>query len=202
MAATIRLATERDAEGVLAIYAPIITETVISFEAEPPSADEMRQRIANTLTHLPWLVCEHHGEIMGYAYAGKHRERAAYQWSVEVSVYVLATARRLGVARALYHSLFEILRLQNFYNTYAGITLPNAASVGLHESMGFQSVGIYRAVGFKHGAWHDVGWWQLELQKRIIPPRSRIDFVTVQKSSEWQAALARGLSCLRGWLEI
>jgi phosphinothricin acetyltransferase len=197
MAATIRLATERDAEGVLAIYAPIINETVISFEAEPPSADEMRQRIAFTLAHLPWLICEQRGEVIGYAYAGKHRERAAYQWSVEVSVYVHDTTHRLGVARALYHSLFEILRLQNFYNVYAGITLPNAASVGLHESMGFQPVGVYRAVGFKHGAWHDVGWWQLELQKRIIPPRPRIDFKTAQQSSEWQAAVARGLSCLR-----
>jgi len=197
MTAMIRLATLDDASGVQAIYAPIVRETAISFELEPPTVAEMEQRIVKTLEHLPWLVCERRGNILGYVYASQHRTRAAYQWSVDVSVYVHPNARRLGVGQALYRSLFALLVLQGFYNAYAGITLPNPASVGLHESLEFQPVGVYRAVGYKLGAWHDVGWWQLTLQSPVSPPNPPMDLRTARESAAWHTALATGLPCLR-----
>src|SRR5919199_3326619 len=138
-----RLATERDAEQIAAIYAPNVTETIISFELEPPDAEEMRRRITGTLERFPWLVCEREKRVSGYAYASAHGSRAAYRWSVDVSAYVHEGERRSGVGRALYTSLFSLLSLQGFYNAYAGITLPNPASVGLHEALGFRPVGVY-----------------------------------------------------------
>jgi L-amino acid N-acyltransferase YncA len=197
MAAGIRLATAGDAEAVQAIYAPIVLDTVISFEVEPPSVSEMRQRILETLEHWPWLVCEHDGEVIGYAYAGKYRVRLAYQWSVDVSVYIHERARRRGVGRALYKALFSLLRLQGFYNAQAGITLPNAGSIGLHEALGFQPIGVYRKIGYKLGAWHDVGWWQLVLQPHVVAPVPLRDVSALQGSAAWEAAMARGTSSLR-----
>ncbi len=194
--ATIRLATERDAEQIAAIYAPNVTDTVISFESEPPGADEMRRRIQLTLERYPWLVCERQGRLLGYAYAGAHGSRAAYRWSVDVSVYVHEDARRMGVGRALYASLFAALELQGFYNAYAGATLPNPASVGLHESVGFQPVGIYRGVGYKMGAWHDVVWWHLSLRERVVDPDPPTYLPSVVGSGEWEAALRTGLPLL------
>ena len=197
MLPVIRLATEHDAAQIQAIYAPSVRDTAISFERAPPTVAEMRQRIRQTLDHVPWVVCEHRGEVQGYAYASAHRTRAAYQWSVDVSVYVHAAAHRSGVGRAVYCSLFQLLTLQGFYNAYAGITLPNPASVGLHESLGFHPVGVYRAVGYKLGAWHDVGWWQLVLQAHAIPPEPPTDFNVVRASVTWDTALAAGVSLLR-----
>lgn len=194
---SIRLATERDAEQVAAIYAPNVTGSIISFEAEPPSADEMRRRIEATLERYPWLVCERRGLVLGYAYAGAHGSRAAYQWSVDVSVYVHQDAHRTGVGRALYTSLFAALRLQGFYNAYAGATLPNPGSVGLHEAMGFRQVGVYRGVGYKLGAWHDVVWWHLPLRERVADPDPPADLASVVGSMGWDAALASGLPLLR-----
>ncbi len=194
--ATIRLATERDAEQVAAIYAPNVTDTVISFESEPPTADEMRRRIEGTLERYPWLVCECQGRVLGYAYAGAHRSRAAYRWSVDVSVYVHEGVRRAGVGRALYASLFAALKLQGFYNAYAGATLPNPGSVGLHESVGFRPVGVYRGVGYKMGAWHDVVWWHLPLRERVADPDPPTDLPSVVGSKEWDAALRSGLPLL------
>jgi phosphinothricin acetyltransferase len=130
----------------------------------------------DTLVRFPWLVWEDAGEIKGYAYASEHRTRKAYQWSVEVSVYVREDARRLGVARALYGRLFEVLKRQGFYNAYAGIALPNDASVALHESLGFQKIGVYKAVGHKFGAWRDVGWWSLTLQEYNDSPKPPVNF--------------------------
>lgn len=168
---SIRLATEADAPAVHAIYAPIVRDTIISFEYEPPAMDEMCRRIARTLIRYPWLIYERDGEVLGYAYASQHSERAAYQWSVNVSVYVSADARRMGVGRALYRQLFALLRVQGFVNVYAGITLPNAASVGLHEAMGMTPIGVYHRVGYKFGAWHDVGWWEMVLGERPALPQ-------------------------------
>jgi L-amino acid N-acyltransferase YncA len=182
MERTIRLATEDDAGQILAIYAPIVRETPISFEVEPPTVAAMRQRISDTLACFPWLVCEGAGELLGYAYGSRHRGRAAYDWSAEVSVYVHASARRSGVGRDLYRTLFEILRLQGFCNALAGATLPNPASVGLHESLGFQPVGIYRSVGYKFGAWHDVGWWQLSLRPHTACPAPPVPFRAMRES--------------------
>jgi L-amino acid N-acyltransferase YncA len=197
MTAMIRLATPNDAPGVQAIYAPVVRDTAISFEWEPPSVDDMQQRIVEVVERMPWLVCEHRGEILGYAYASPHRVRAAYQWSVDVSVYIHAQARRSGIGRGLYRSLFALLTLQGFYHAYAGITLPNPASVGLHESLGFQPVGIYRAVGYKLGAWHDVGWWQRILQELVIPPEPPMHLSAVRESAQWHTAVNTGLPCLR-----
>jgi L-amino acid N-acyltransferase YncA len=194
---SIRLATEHDAEEIAAIYAPNVTDTIISFESEPPTADEMRLRIEGTLERYPWLVCERRGRVLGYAYAGAHGFRAAYRWSVDVSVYVHEEAHRTGVGRALYTSLFAVLDLQGFYNAYAGATLPNPASVGLHESLGFRSVGVYRGVGYKLGAWHDVGWWHLPLRERVADPDPPADLPSVLGSEGWDAALASGLPLLR-----
>lgn len=166
----IRPARLTDATDILAIYTPFVTDAAVSFELEPPSVEEMRRRIEETLTKYPWLVDERDGRIVGYAYASGHRARAAYQWCVEVSAYVHAEARRGGIARQLYAALFDQLRAQGFYNAYAGITLPNPASVGFHEAMGFQPIGVYPAIGFKQGKWHDVGWWQLRLRDDDDPP--------------------------------
>jgi L-amino acid N-acyltransferase YncA len=197
MTAVIRLATPHDAAGVQAIYAPIVRDTAISFELEPPTVQEMRRRIVETLEHWPWLICGHHGDVLGYVYAGQHRPRPAYQWSVDVSVYVHPDTRRTGVGRALYRSLFAVLGLQGYDQAFAGITLPNPASVGLHESLGFQPVGVYRGVGYKLGAWHDVGWWQLSLRERVIPPQPPMTLSTVRTSPAWSAALATGAPFLR-----
>ena len=197
MPAMIRLATPHDAAGVQAIYAPVVRDTAISFELEPPTVEDMQKRIVAVVERMPWLVCEHHGEILGYAYASPHRVRAAYQWSVDVSVYVNPRAHRSGVGRALYTSLLRLLTLQGFYNAYAGITLPNAASVGLHEAVGFVPVGVYRNVGFKLGAWHDVGWWSRLLHPLATRPPSPVDLPALAGHPEVQTALKLGQPHLR-----
>ena len=166
----IRSATAADASAILAIYAPVVRDTIISFETEVPSVAEIAQRIDTTLAMHPYLVAEMDGAVAGYAYAGEHRARSAYRWSVDVTVYVAAPARRLGIARALYGRLLPMLAERQFHAAFAGIALPNPASVGLHEAMGFSPVGIYREVGFKFGRWHDVGWWQHLLNDRAGAP--------------------------------
>jgi phosphinothricin acetyltransferase len=140
---------------------------------ETSGESEFGRRIAVTLETWPWLVSVENGSVTGYAYACRHRERAAYQWCVEVSAYVDETRRGRGVGRSLYRKLFECLRLQGFVNAYAGIALPNDASVAFHESMGFEKVGTYRAIGFKLGAWHDVGWWTLRIGNAGPPAKPR-----------------------------
>ena len=198
MSATIRPATPEDAAAILAIYAPIVRETAISFEVEPPTLAEMAERIAQTLRHLPWLVCDRQGEVLGYVYASTHRARAAYQWSVDVTVYIQQEARRTGIGRALYTALFELLAGQVFFQCFAGITLPNPASVGLHESLGFQPIGVYRSVGYKLGAWHDVGWWQRDLQPGQRSPVPPTAFETLRHTSTTlDLALAAGKRLLR-----
>lgn len=172
----VRPASEKDAGAFAAIYAPIVEATAISFETEPPSAEEMAARVAAIMKTHPWLAAEEAGAVAGYAYASPHRTRAAYRWSVDVAVYVGDRARRRGVARALYTRLFEILTVQGFTAAFAGISLPNPASVGFHEAMGFEPVGVYRKVGFKAGAWRDVGWWGRPLAPLADPPAEPIPF--------------------------
>jgi len=154
---------ERDAAACAAIYAPYVEQTAISFEARPPDALEMEARISRCVATHPWLVAESGGEVVGYAYACPHRERAAYRWAADVSVYVASNRRGEGLGRSLYERLFVHLRRQNFQVACAGITLPNDASVGLHEALGFQRIGLSPRIGWKGGRWHDVGWWHLEL---------------------------------------
>jgi phosphinothricin acetyltransferase len=192
----IRLATADDAAAVAAIYAPYVRETPITFETEVPSVTEIAGRIERTLVGHPWLVCVRNGEVTGYAYGGTYRTRAAYQWSVEVTVYVRRAAHRHGIGRALYTSLLELLRWQGFYNAYAVITVPNAGSVGLHEGLGFVSAGVTQRVGFKLGRWHDVGTWELALRLPSIPPGPPSALEPVRHTPDWQRALANGTACL------
>ena len=196
--ASIRLATESDAAAVADIYRPIVTSTAITFETEPPSVDEMRRRIVETLPVYPWLICDVEGGVAGYAYATKHRVRAAYRWSVDTSIYVDPKARRTGIGRGLYRSLFAILAAQGYFNAYAGIALPNPGSVALHEAMGFQSIGVFRKVGFKRGAWHDVGWWELTLKSTGEDvPREPLPMAVVQSRVDWTARLSSGARDIR-----
>jgi L-amino acid N-acyltransferase YncA len=170
MSSELRIATPLDAKEICAIYAPIVANTVISFELQVPSVEEMERRIATTTQKLPWFVgLDGEGRVTGYAYASRHRERAAYQWSVDVSAYVREDCRKQGIASSLYASVLEQLVKLGYCQAFAGIALPNPASVGFHESMGFVPIGIYRDVGFKLGAWHDVGWWQKTLQRPAHP---------------------------------
>lgn len=178
--ATIRTVDpRRDAAACVAIYAPHVEVGATSFEEEPPDAAQFAERIARTTATYPWLVAERDGEVIGYAYACPHRARPAYRWAVEVSVYVAADEHGHGHGRALYAELIERLRRQRFHVACAGITLPNEASIALHESAGFVPVGTYRRIGWKDGAWRDVGWWQLDLQPAAgerpaepLPPES------------------------------
>jgi phosphinothricin acetyltransferase len=153
----------RDAAACAAIYTPSVSAGVASLEERAPDAHELEQRIRIISRDFPWLVAQIAGEVAGYAYASRHHERACYRWSADVTVYISAAHQRRGVGRALYEALLELLRRQRLHIACAGITLPNAASVGLHESLGFQPVGVYRKIAYKHGVWRDVGWWQKEL---------------------------------------
>ena len=190
---TIRLSTRGDAAAIAAIYAPYCESTPVSFEYEAPSAEEMARRIEGLTARFPWLVLDDGRTIAGYAYASPHRERAAYGWSVDAAVYVSRDYHRCGVGRALYTTLFALLRLQGYFKAYAGITLPNPASVGLHEAVGFEPVGIYRGVGYKHGAWHDVGWYQLELQPERANPPPPAPTNACAMTEEWFEGVTRGL---------
>ncbi|MGA2548741.1 MAG: arsinothricin resistance N-acetyltransferase ArsN1 family B [Burkholderiaceae bacterium] len=167
---SIRVATPNDAAAVLAIYAPVVQNTAISFELAPPTLEEMKSRIAKTLETLPWLASEDpDGVLNGYCHASKHRERPAYQWSVDVTAYVREDSRGNGIGKRLYGILLSELVRLGYCQAFGGIALPNAASVALHESVGFKHIGTYRKVGFKLGAWRDVGWWQAELQTSSSP---------------------------------
>lgn len=189
----LRLARESDAEAVVSIYRPWVENTAVSFELEPPDPAEMARRIRAASVHAPWLICEGTGGPWGYAYASRHRDRAAYQWSVDVAVYVHERRRRKGVGRALYQSLFALLRLQGFVAAHAGITLPNPPSVGLHESLGFRRIATYPSVGYKLGAWHDVGWWQLRLRETTRDPAPPVPVEQARNDPRWAQALESGL---------
>jgi L-amino acid N-acyltransferase YncA len=193
----IRLATEDDAEAITAIYRPYVEDTSITFELDPPSPAEIRDRIETKLTDYPWLVCEYEGEVVGYAYAGPVRKREAYQWSVESSVYVAESAHRNGVARGLYESLFALLDLQGYLNVYAVVTLPNPGSVALHESFGFEQEAEFEAMGYKHGSWHDVGWWSLSLEDHPDEPVPPLSLAAAQDDARWEERLTRGESSVR-----
>ncbi|SDM06091.1 phosphinothricin acetyltransferase [Halogranum gelatinilyticum] len=195
--AEIRLATRDDAEAIAEIYRPYVEETAITFELEPPTAEEIRERIEKKLVDYPWLVCEHEGRVVGYAYAGAVRTREAYQWSVESSVYVAESAHRNGVARGLYESLFALLDLQGYLNVYAVVTLPNPGSVALHEAFGFEHDARFEKMGYKSGAWHDVGWWSLSLGEHPEAPSPPTSLATAREHDEWTERLHRGEDSVR-----
>jgi L-amino acid N-acyltransferase YncA len=188
----IRLATAADGPRLAAIYRPAVVSLATSFELAPPTGSEMARRLTRITARTPWLVAEDAGEVLGYAHASAHRERPAYAWSVEVSAYVDPTAQRRGIGRALYTSLLAILTLQGYQNAYAGITLPNPASLGFHEALGFASVGTYPQVGYKHGRWHDVQWYDRPLGAHPTdPPRPRL-LPEIMQVAGFARALAAG----------
>lgn len=168
----LRLANaELDSPRVAEIYRPAVEGNFISFEESAPTADEMTNRMRKVLARMPWLVAEDEtGRVVGYAYASPHRERAAYRWSVDISVYVDADWQRRGIGRLLYDDLLERLRGQGFVNVYAGVTLPNPASVALHEAIGMRRIGLYERVGYKLGEWRDVSWFGMRLAEPSDPP--------------------------------
>lgn len=192
MSRMLRFATVADAPSIAAIYSPVVRETAISFEVEPPSVEEISRRITKITAAYPWLVYEEDGAVWGYAYASQHRDRAAYQWSVDVSVYLHERWRGKRVGRALYSSLFAILRSLGYVNVYGGIALPNPASVGLHEAMGMELIGVYPHTGYKLGTWHDVGWWRGQLQSIPDQPQAPRTIGAVGDTSRWEPLLALG----------
>jgi phosphinothricin acetyltransferase len=165
---SIRQAVVADASRAAEIYAPYVNDTAISFEESPPTGHDFAGRIERCLSRWQWLVAEAGGAVVGYAYGSEHRARAAYRWSVEVSVYVDREFHRRGIGRALYERLLADLTERGFCHAYAGTTLPNDSSVELHTAMGFTPIGTFRDVGWKFGRWHDVAWFQKTL--RDTPP--------------------------------
>lgn len=182
---TLRYAIMEDADSICRIYTPYVCTTAITFEYDAPSVDEMRRRIIVTREKYPYLVCEVDGETAGYAYAGRFRERAAYNYDVETSVYLAEKWHGRGVGKALYRCLLDLLREQRYYNVYASVALPNPKSVRLHESLGFSPIGVFPKAGYKFGAWHDLAWFWKELRDHKVqaeplrgPDELAPDFVT------------------------
>ena len=167
----LRLATTADAHAVAAIYAPYVRETPISFELQPPTAEAMAGRIERTLARTPWVVAEVDGVVREYAYAGRFRDRGAYDWTAESTVYVDRSLHRSGLGRATMSAVLRVLRLQGFRLVIAGVTLPNAGSEGLHRALGFEPVGTFDGVGWKAGRWHGVSFFELEFFPCVDGPQ-------------------------------
>lgn len=166
----IRLGRQSDCDEIAAIYAPYVTDSVVSFEEVAPDGEEMWRRMQESLKRHVWLVCEGEDGVMGFAYAGVHRQRKAYQWVTEVSIYVHPDHRKRGLATALYYALHDILGKQGYVLTYAGMTLPNPPSKGFHESFGYKQFAEYENSGYKFGNWHSTGWWKRPLRELPNPP--------------------------------
>ena len=175
----IRVATKDDAAGMLDIYAPFILNSGITQETEVPSVEDFQKRIIANLEERPWLVCEIDGQVTGYAYAGKHRDRKGYQWCTEPSVYISEKYFGAGIADALYTALFDILKLQGYVNAYAVITLPNDRSIAFHKKFGFEYLTTYKKIGYKLGQWHDVGWMEYEINPHQDKPSDPIKFLEI-----------------------
>lgn len=182
---------------MLAIYTPYVRETAISFEADPPTLEEFSQRVRSTLEYAPWLACVEDGRVAGYAYGGRWRPRAAYRWTIETTVYVDRSRQGRGLGRALYRALLGCLRIQGYRTATAGITLPNPASVRLHERVGFVPVGVFHAAGHKLGRWHDVGWYELALGERVERPPETLTTAEASRDPAWSATLASASAGLR-----
>lgn len=178
-AANVRPARRSDAAGIASVYLAYVLHTVASFEEQPADDAEIARRMA-ARPRLPWLVAVRGGTVVGYCCAAHHRARPAYRWSVDCSVYLAAAEQRRGTGRRLYEALLPELRMLGHVTACAGVALPNPASVALHEARGFRPVGVYRDIGFKHGSWHDVGWWQLALRPPPAEP---------SEPAEWRPAV-------------
>lgn len=172
-----------DAEKVLEIYRPFIENSNITFEYTVPNLNEWKERIETVTQQFPWLVAELEGEIVGYAYAAKHRDRIAYSWCCEASVYLSDKSQGKGLAKMLYDKLFEILKVQGYINVYAILTSPNPKSEKFHENFGFDDVGRFHKAGFKFDKWHNTRWMQLHLSEHSVPPREIIPFSELEINS-------------------
>ena len=172
----VRTAGSGDAEGMLDIYAPYILNTAFTFETEVPGIEVFALRIMNGLQRFPWIVCTVNDTLAGYVYASPHREREAYQWTCECSVYIREEFKGNGIGKDLYGLLFQLLKMQGLKNVYAGITLPNEASVRLHEKCGFRKFATYENIGYKLGSWQKVGWWKLQLSEYDLKPPPPVGF--------------------------
>ena len=190
MEGLIRFVALDDAHAIAAVYAPYVTDTPISFETQAPTPETICERIERYAASHPWLVYELDGRVVGYAYATRHHERAAYDWSCEVSVYVARSLHRQGIGRALYTVLLRALRRLGYYNALAGITEPNEASIGLHEAMGFRRAGVNRNVGYKDGRWWDVAYLEASLQGEYAHPSARPRRMDELSEAEREALLA------------
>ena len=197
MSSLIREATADDAPAIADIYGPIVRDTFISFESEVPTADDFRARIHGVTAQYPWLVCEIDGDVVGYAYGSKLRERSAYRWSTEMTVYIAEGHRRVGVGKALSVSVIECLKVLGFRQAFGRVALPNPASVGLIESLGGRPAGVEQKVGYKAGEWVDVGEWQIPLSTSDGEPAETLSPSEVAGTPEWDQALAAGLPHLR-----
>ena len=181
---TIRLATPADAGGMLKVYAYYVLTTANTFEYEVPSEEEFRRRTEAVIPGFPWLVCECEGKIIGYACAHKHRERTAYQWSPESTIYIDHGYHGLGLARVLYEVLFDILRLQGFVNVYAGVLSTNKNSTAFHKALGFEEIGLFRNIGYKLGEWHSNMWYQLHIADHKLNPGAPTAFSDLKDGAE------------------
>ena len=195
----IRLATENDAESLLKIYGEFVKDTVVSFETEVPTVMEFGNRIRKVLENTPWLVYEIDGESVGYAYASKHRERAAYQWSVDVSIYINPRFHRMHIATALYTALMELLKMQGYYGAFAGITSPNPKSEGFHESFGFMPIGAFHNVGYKLGKWRDVKWFELTISDYPENPEIPIKISKIIDTEEFRNNIEKAMQITRSF---
>lgn len=193
----IRPAAEADAAAMLAIYGPYVEKTTVSSEYEAPSMEEFCRRIRTFTAQLPWLVCSIGGQVAGYGYASPHRTRAAYQWSVETSIYVAPEFHRRGVARALYSALFELLRMQGYYNIYVGITSPNERSIKFHKAMGFIISGAYQNSMYKFGQWRDVLWMGKELREHDGEPQTTVAFPELRDTAMCARVLKEAAAKIR-----
>jgi L-amino acid N-acyltransferase YncA len=181
----IRLINEADAQAVLTIYKYYVDHTIISFEYEAPTLEEYIQRISVNTEKYPWLVCLNNNKIIGFAYGSTHRYRTAYQWSPESTIYIAPDFHTKGIGKILYKTLFEILKLQGYYNVFAGVALPNQKSIGFHQAMGFEEIGIFKKVGYKHGNWHDTHWFQLSLNEYKPNPTTPQLFKDIVQTNEF-----------------
>lgn len=172
----IRTASAEDAAALLEIYAPYILETAITFEYDVPTVDEFARRITHTLRRYPYLAAETGGKIVGYAYASPFKERAAYDWAAETSIYVAQDCRGMGVGTRLYTKLEDILRRQNIVNSNACIAYPNPESIRFHEKMGYRTVAHFTKCGYKLGSWYDMIWMEKMLDSHREDPPAVIPF--------------------------
>lgn len=192
----IRLVDLNDSKAVLDIYQPYVENTIISFEYDVPDIQEWQMRIKNITAEYPWLVCEYDNEIIGYAYGSRHRYRTAYSWAVESTIYLSDKFHRKGIAKILYETLFEALKLQGHVNVYAGVTVPNVKSEEFHQAAGFYEIGYFKKIGFKFGAWHDTRWFQLHLVEHPTNPIKPKTLDEIRHTSEFKTIIETGNSKL------